>query len=263
MLCRYDSLFENSEWYNASKAAANEKRAQSAPSAARVAAPASAAAPAGTSQQLDILAQKRMLEEFLTGLPICDTGDSAAAPSPASVASTASVAPASVTVNALSGSECASGSSEIKSSATMQESPGAQLVRSFMSEMSSPADDAARGGALDSSLEAAAARPLIAEASDAGTAATHQAHDVKKRRSGPRLRLHEMRVSHVLSCLRRLGLEQYAPAFERCSVDGGMCDLLDEELLQFQLGVSDPAHRRTFLQWVDTMQHSEGRSNPS
>ena len=52
------------------------------------------------------------------------------------------------------------------------------------------------------------------------------------------LRLQEMRVCHVLSCLRRLGLQQYTPAFERNNVDGVMCDFLDDELLEFQLGVS-------------------------
>ena len=63
-----------------------------------------------------------------------------------------------------------------------------------------------------------------------------------------------MRVSHVLSCLRRLGLEQYAPAFEQSQVDGTMCDFLDSELLEFQLGVTEPSHRHKFLQWVASMQ---------
>ena len=64
----------------------------------------------------------------------------------------------------------------------------------------------------------------------------------------------EMRVSHVLSCLRRLGLPQYCAAFERCGIDGHMCDFLDEELLEFQLGVAEPAHRRRFLEWCESMQ---------
>ena len=61
-------------------------------------------------------------------------------------------------------------------------------------------------------------------------------------------------MTHVLSCLRRLHLDQYTSAFERCGIDGRMCELLDDELLEFQLGVNDIEHRRTFMHWILTMQ---------
>jgi len=64
-----------------------------------------------------------------------------------------------------------------------------------------------------------------------------------------------MKVAHVLKCLQRLGMSQYASAFERSEIDGYMCDFLDEELLELQLGVANTEHRRRFLAWVDSMQH--------
>ena len=70
-----------------------------------------------------------------------------------------------------------------------------------------------------------------------------------------------MRVPHVLSLLRRLELHQYAPAFEKCGIDGYACDLLDDELLEKQLGVLSREHRGRFLQWVEQMQTQQTEAN--
>ena len=62
-----------------------------------------------------------------------------------------------------------------------------------------------------------------------------------------------MKVSHVLSCLRRLDLAQYTPSFAREAIDGEVLGYLDDQLLQFQLGMADEGHRRRLLDWVDSM----------
>jgi len=63
-----------------------------------------------------------------------------------------------------------------------------------------------------------------------------------------------MGTAQVLKVLRRLGLDEHASAFSRCEVSGRMCDLLDDELLQHKLGVTQPQQRDTFLKWVASMQ---------
>ena len=78
--------------------------------------------------------------------------------------------------------------------------------------------------------------------------------DALQARRGRRLRLHEMRVRHVLSCLARLKLEQYSASFEAHGIDGYMCDFLDDSILQHQLGMRVEEHRKRFLQWVEQMQ---------
>ena len=75
-----------------------------------------------------------------------------------------------------------------------------------------------------------------------------------QRKRGRRLRLREMRVRHVRSCLSRLKLEQYAHAFEVHAIDGYMCDFLDDDLLEHQLGMRQEEHRKRFLAWVAQMQ---------
>lgn len=77
-----------------------------------------------------------------------------------------------------------------------------------------------------------------------------------KRPPARRWRLHEMRPKHVAKCLRSLSLGQYVAAFERFSIDGRMCDLLDEDLLELQLGMREADHRHAFFRWVDGMQHA-------
>ena len=42
--------------------------------------------------------------------------------------------------------------------------------------------------------------------------------------------------------------------FRRCGVDGAMCDLLDDELLEHQMGMAEMEHRQRFLVWVEAMQ---------
>jgi|TARA_B100000524_G_scaffold346572_1_gene246971 hypothetical protein len=69
-----------------------------------------------------------------------------------------------------------------------------------------------------------------------------------------------MGVPQVLKALHKLALGRHASAFERCEINGPMCDLLDEELLQQQLGVIDPAERRRFLAWVARMQTGKERA---
>ena len=58
----------------------------------------------------------------------------------------------------------------------------------------------------------------------------------------------------MLKALRRLGLDEHAAAFSRWEVSGWMCDLLDDDLLQHKLGVTQPQQRATFLKWVASMQ---------
>ena len=73
-------------------------------------------------------------------------------------------------------------------------------------------------------------------------------------RRGRRWRLTEMGTAQVLKALRQLGLDEHAAAFSRCEVSGWMCDLLDDDLLQHKLGVTQPQQRATFLKWVASMQ---------
>ena len=73
-------------------------------------------------------------------------------------------------------------------------------------------------------------------------------------RRGRRWRLTEMGTAQVLKALRRLGLDEHAAAFSRWEVSGWMCDLLDDDLLQHKLGVTQPQQRATFLKWVASMQ---------
>jgi len=95
-------------------------------------------------------------------------------------------------------------------------------------------------------------------------------HGRVRLRTGKRWRLCEMGVRHVVKTLRALALEQYATAFVRHGVDGFMCDFLDEELLEWQLGMRHPEHRQRFLQWVERrnvfdemLQKSTSSTHPS
>lgn len=232
---QYDSLFENADWYNGLKPAAAAPEAAPAASSAAASAESKPASEATTQELLDdIAAQKqRMLEQFLHGLPAAAASTSAAEAAPA----------AAPTVAASSSSTTDSGSG------TLEPSPGALKLRSFMDEIGAEASPD-----CGTAVFAAAGAPSTAAQSGDGAAPASEEDVSPKRKRGPRLRLHEMRVSHVLSCLRRLGLEQYAPAFEQSQVDGTMCDFLDSELLEFQLGVTEPSHRHKFLQWVASMQ---------
>ena len=109
-----------------------------------------------------------------------------------------------------------------------------------MEAVASPAD----GGAP---ATAGAAPPIAA----AGSAAAASANGGS---GGRRVRLLDMRPAQVAKALRRLGLGEHAAAFERHSVDGRMCDLLDDDLLSNQLGVRRVDQRQSFLLWVQRMQ---------
>ena len=158
---------------------------------------------------------------------------------------------------------CSNGGGAI-SGASPGKSPGAMLVKSFMSELTELASivektsteviqDSMRSQdlsrSLDTSLESAERCEATAAAANRPLRPLSDSSKPRKR-----LRLEEMRVGHVLSCLRRLGLPQHCAAFEACGIDGAMCDLLDEELLRLQLGMEHPGHRTLFLQWVRGMQ---------
>ena len=73
-------------------------------------------------------------------------------------------------------------------------------------------------------------------------------------RRGRRWRLTEMGTAQVLKALRQLGLDEHVAAFSRCEVSGWMCDLLDDDLLQHKLGMTQPQQRATLLTWVASMQ---------
>ena len=264
IVSQYDSLFEGADWYNGLKPAADQKAgAEQKPgeSAASAASAEAAAASSGSVAETpeEIAAQKqRMLEEFLGMLPAVGeptgTPQADAAAEPEAAAKPAAPAPQSDSGGG--SSHCVATASVAQTQvASPQASPGSQLVRSFMSGLAgaSPATSNAPSGCqLDASLASAASPPpLPAPPSHAAVGADGLE---RRRRSGPRLRLHEMRTTHVVSCLRRLGLARYADAFEESKVDGYMCDFLDEELLELKLGVAEPEHRRIFLDWVEQMQ---------
>ena len=122
------------------------------------------------------------------------------------------------------------------------DSPGGftpQMER-LMEAVASPAD----GGAP---ATAGAAPPIAAPGSAAAASANGGS-------GGRRVRLLDMRPAQVAKALRRLGLGEHAAAFERHSVDGRMCDLLDDDLLSNQLGVRRVDQRQSFLLWVQRMQ---------
>ena len=268
IVSQYDSLFEGADWYNGLKPAADQKAgAEQKPgeSAASAASAEAAAASSGSVAETpeEIAAQKqRMLEEFLGMLPAVGeptgTPQADAAAEPEAAAKPAAPAPQSDSGGG--SSHCVATASVAQTQvASPQASPGSQLVRSFMSGLAgaSPATSNAPSGCqLDASLASAASPPpLPAQPSHSASAVGADGRQLEPRpRRGPRLRLHEMRVTHVASCLRRLGLARYADAFGRCSINGYMCDFLDEELLELQLGVAEPEHRRIFLEWVEQMQ---------
>ena len=315
---RYDSIFEGADWYDGLTPAADEQPTSSVP--------ASAAPAAATSD--DIATQKkRMLDEFLgsmasgnmasgsmasgngapapvatsTAAPVAAAPATAVPPPvPAAPAPTAASLPAATggdvcSSSAAGGASVASPASPAPSGVTSpapspSASPGARLVKSFMSELSELASivqkttseviaDSVRSQELECSFDAPrvsaagrvatgapAAAALVAGAPTVAATAAAAKYPLSSptdpSRPFKRLRLHEMRVRHVLSCLRRLGLQQHCAAFEACKVDGGMCDLMDEELLRHQIGMSDPSHRKLWLQWVSSMQPPAGCSRP-
>ena len=104
-----------------------------------------------------------------------------------------------------------------------------------------PAHDAAAPRQSADAAAVAAARPAGARLASASGG-----------RRGRRWRLHEMVGAQVGKVLRRLGLGVHAAAFERDGIDGGMCDFLDDEMLEHQLGMGEE-HRRVFLRWVESM----------
>jgi len=125
-----------------------------------------------------------------------------------------------------------------------QESPRTQLISSFISSIAAVSAPTTCAGSTSKS-SSVQAQPGSHDGASRGP---------QPKRRGRRWRLREMRVSHVLKCLQRLQMDQYAPAFERYDIDGWMCDFLDEEILEMQLGVAEPEHRRRFLSWVESMQ---------
>ena len=128
----------------------------------------------------------------------------------------------------------------------VMELPRALLVRSFVSDM--------ERGAAYQSLPIPQPYPLEAPPISSATSSEDASRPkAQKGKQGRLLRLEEMRVPHVLSCLNRLGLGRHAPAFERHQVDGPFLDLMDEDLLHHQLGVSAPDERSRFLQWLSKM----------
>lgn len=290
---QYDSLFEGADWYNA-RPDADEAKQSLRKSPVPVQDKSSAGPAATEQLLDDIAAQKqRMLEEFLHGLPPSVAPAPAAAPAAAAPSVTKAAAESTVPSSPAAHAQTSGGGNgsgaakegggtsvdgELRAAAgpdgapaLSNESPRSQLVRSFMSELAGDASTAAApacaslaeltavaGAATASAAASALACPPMrssgAQPHSSAAASQQDGSTVAPHRRGPRLRLQEMRVCHVLSCLRRLGLQQYAPAFERSNVDGAMCDFLDDELLEFQLGVSDPAHRHRFLAWVAQMQ---------
>ena len=162
------------------------------------------------------------------------------------------------------GSEPRPGSETPPGSEPPTPSPRAHLISSFISSLDSQAASPSEAQAAPAAPAALAACATPSSACENtlesrpmhpcdGASATATGGQQPQRR-GRRWRLREMKVAHVLKCLQRLGMSQYASAFERSEIDGYMCDFLDEELLELQLGMASAEHRRRFLAWVDSMQ---------
>lgn len=202
--------------------------------------------------------KKKMLQDFLRNVPTAASSDVASAPAAAVQEQKQAADRTNISARKESCTSHPESPQAEPSQAMPTESPRAQLVRSFMSELESPREASRDVEAITAMVDPHRG-PAAAQSS---CSSSEPCVSPKKRKHGRRLRLHEMRVRHVLSCLGRLDLGQYASAFESSGIDGVMCDFLDHDLLKNLLGMQREEHRLRFLQWVAQMQPPPASAAP-
>uniref|UniRef100_A0A7S0IZV1 SAM domain-containing protein n=1 Tax=Calcidiscus leptoporus TaxID=127549 RepID=A0A7S0IZV1_9EUKA len=279
LVSQYDNLFAGADWYKGlgdappaqeggekGKPAAQER--QDSPEAGEVE-QGELPAPAAAAESVEEL-KHRLLFGFLSELG-SEAEPAAAATSPP-VASEPTVgnvekggAARTAPRIAASDAACTSSPADKTGAGCSCDGDGAAVARScdmpgFTAGTGGPAAQTAAGkvavnSASGGSCAACEACALLTAGTDGAMAREPcepcEPHGRKRVRTGRRWRLGEMGVRHVVKTLRALALEQYAAAFVRHGVDGFMCDFLDDELLECQLGMYHPEHRQRFLQWVE------------